>query len=74
MQELMCGTQRGIFVTTSTFDDRAKEKVRAAHHKIILLDGSSLVDLMFKFNVGVQVKQQYEVKQLDNDFFDAEQV
>lgn len=67
-------TQRGIFVTTSTFDDRAKEKVRAAHHKIILLDGSSLVDLMFKFNVGVQIKQQYEVKQLDNDFFDAEQV
>jgi restriction system protein len=67
-------TQRGIFVTTSSFDDRAKEKVRAAHHKIILLDGSALVDLMFKFNVGVQVKQQYEVKQLDNDFFDAEQM
>jgi restriction system protein len=67
-------TQRGIFVTTSTFDQKAKEKVKAAHHKIILLDGSALVDLMFKFNVGVQVKQQYEVKQLDNDFFEAEQI
>jgi len=67
-------TQRGIFVTTSSFDDKAKQKVRDAHHKIILLDGSLLVDLMFKFNVGVQVKQQYEVKQLDNDFFDAEQI
>jgi restriction system protein len=67
-------TQRGIFVTTSTFDQKAKDKVKAAHHKIILLDGSALVDLMFKFNVGVQVKQQYEVKQLDNDFFEAEQI
>ncbi|MDP2347047.1 MAG: restriction endonuclease [Gammaproteobacteria bacterium] len=67
-------TQRGIFVTTSTFDEKAKQKVRAAHHKIILLDGSSLADLMFKFNVGVQVQQKYEVKQLDNDFFDAEQI
>lgn len=67
-------TQRGIFVTTSAFDEKAKSKVKAAHHKIILLDGSALVDLMYRFNVGVQVKSSYEVKQMDNDFFEAEQV
>lgn len=67
-------TQRGIFVTTSAFDEKAKAKVKAAHHKIILLDGSALVDLMYRFNVGVQVKSSYEVKQMDNDFFEAEQV
>lgn len=36
------GTQRGIFVTTSTFYARACDKVRAACHKIILLDGGTL--------------------------------
>ena len=49
-------THKGIFVTTSTFDEKAKVKARDAHHKIILLDGSKLVDLMHKFNVGVQTK------------------
>ncbi|MBA3755702.1 MAG: restriction endonuclease [Nitrosomonas sp.] len=67
-------THKGIFVTTSTFDEKAKIKARDAHHKIILLDGSKLVDLMHKFNVGVQTKTIYEVKSLDNDFFDSEEI
>lgn len=67
-------THKGIFVTTSTFDEKAKVKARDAHHKIILLDGSKLVDLMHKFNVGVQTKSLYEVKVLDNDFFDSEEI
>lgn len=67
-------THKGIFVTTSTFDEKAKSKARDAHHKIILLDGSKLVDLMHKFNVGVQIKSTYEVKVLDNEFFDAEEI
>ncbi len=67
-------THKGIFVTTSTFDEKAKIKARDAHHKIILLDGSKLVDLMHHYNVGVQVKSTYEVKVIDNDFFDAETI
>lgn len=67
-------TRKGIFVTTSAFDDNAKTKSREAHHTIILIDGSKLVDLMHKFNVGVQVKSYYEVKVLDNDFFDTEEI
>ena len=67
-------THKGIFVTTSTFDEKAKSKARDAHHKIILLDGPKLVDLMHKFNVGVQTKNIYEVKILDNDFFDSEEI
>lgn len=67
-------THKGIFVTTSTFDEKAKVKAREAHHKIILVDGSKLVDLMHKFNVGVQTKSYYEVKVIDNDFFDPEEI
>lgn len=67
-------THKGIFATTSAFDEKAKAKARDAHHKIILLDGSKLVDLMHKFSVGVQTKSIYEVKIIDNDFFEAEEI
>lgn len=62
-------TQKGIFVTTSFFDTKAVEKAREAHHKIILIDGKQLTDLMYKFGVGVQVANTYEVKELDEDYF-----
>lgn len=65
-------TSKGVFITTSTFDDPAIKKAREAHHSIILIDGAKLVDLMHQYNVGVQVKTIYEVKELDNDFFEEE--
>lgn len=65
-------TRKGIFVTTSNFDENAQKKAREAHHKIILVNGTKLVELMHKFNIGVQVKSYYEVKVLDNDFFESE--
>lgn len=67
-------TRKGIFVTTSSFDEKAKNKAKDAHHTIILLDGSRLVDLMHKYNVGVQTKNIYEVKAVDSDFFDAGEI
>ena len=65
-------TSKGVFITTSTFDDSAIKKAREAHHSIILIDGPNLVDLMHQYNVGVQVKTTYEVKEIDNDFFEGE--
>lgn len=65
-------TNKGVFVTTSLFDKGAEEKAKNAHHKIILLDGNKLVDLMHEFNVGVQIKATYDVKQLDEDFFEEQ--
>lgn len=63
-------TRKGVFITTSTFDNSAIIKAKEAHHSIILIDGAKLVDLMHQYNVGVQVKTVYEVKELDNDFFE----
>ena len=65
-------TNKGVFVTTSEFDDKALEKARSAHHKIICIDGQKLVTLMHEFNVGIQVKTNYEIKQIDEDFFDEQ--
>lgn len=63
---------KGIFVTTSTFDERAIQKARDAGQKIIMIDGPALVDLMIDFGVGVQVKSTYEIKEIDEDFFEDE--
>lgn len=65
-------TQKGVFVTTSSFDSGAIKKAYDAHHTIILIDGTKLVDLMYQYNVGIQIKDTYEVKELDNDFFEVE--
>jgi restriction system protein len=63
-------TTNGVFVTTSSFDDGALEKAKQAHHKIILIDGQRLTDLMFEFGVGVQNRNIYELKEIDEDFFE----
>lgn len=64
-------TTKGVFVTTSDFDKGAIQKAHDAHHTIILIDGNKLVDLMHQYNVGVQIKSTYDVKMLDDDFFEA---
>lgn len=65
-------TNKGVFVTTSDFDDGAIKKAHDAHHTIILIDGKKLVDLMYQNNVGIQIKSTYEVKQLNTDFFEEQ--
>lgn len=65
-------TNKGVFVTTSDFDEKALVKARSAHHKIICIDGQKLVTLMHEFNVGIQVRTTYEIKQIDEDFFDEQ--
>jgi len=65
-------TERGVFVTTSTFDEGAIKKATGAKHKIILIDGDKLCDLMYQHGVGVHIKDTYHLKSIDNDFFDGE--
>jgi|SRR5690606_2979953 len=65
-------TSKGVFVTTSNFDKGAIEKAKFAHHNIILVDGDKLVSLMHEYNVGIQIKSTYEIKQLDEDFFEGQ--
>jgi len=46
------------------------KKAHEARHTIILIDGNELVDLMHQYGVGVQVRNTYEVKEIDEDFFE----
>ena len=62
-------TSKGVFVTTSSFAEKARVKAESAHHRIILIDGEQLADLMYEHEIGVQVRASYFVKELDEDFF-----
>jgi restriction system protein len=62
--------RKGIFITTSGFPQSAFEFVESIEHKIILIDGERLTDLMFEFNVGLSTNSVYEVKKIDSDYFD----
>lgn len=62
--------RKGIFITTSSFPKSAYEFVDSIEHKIILIDGARLTDLMFEFNVGLSTQSSYEVKRIDSDYFE----
>lgn len=65
--------RKGVFITTSFFDEKAKKKAASVQGKVIrLVDGEELTKLMIKHNLGVQIKTQIEIKKIDEDFFSEE--
>ncbi|WP_211881214.1 restriction endonuclease [Pseudarthrobacter albicanus] len=61
---------KGVFITTSRFSQGAKDYAANIPTRTILIDGKRLVKLMIEYRVGVQVKQSYNVVELDEDFFE----
>lgn len=59
----------GVFITTSTFSNGAREYANNVPTRIILIDGKRLTSLMIRYGVGVQVRETYEVVEIDEDFF-----
>ncbi|MEE1621642.1 restriction endonuclease [Zafaria sp. J156] len=64
------GASRGVFITTSTFTQNARNYADGIATRIVLIDGRRLVSLMMKYRVGVQVTQSYDVVDIDEDFFE----
>jgi restriction system protein len=63
---------KGVFITTSSYSQEAKEYAASSQYKVVLLDGYRLADLMIEHNLGVSVEAVYQVKKLDSDFFSDE--
>ena len=61
---------KGVFITTSSYSKEARNYVSGLHQKIVLIDGSELAKYMIEYNVGVSTKKVYEVKRIDNDYFE----
>jgi restriction system protein len=64
--------KKGIFITTSDFSKEAEDYASRIDSKIVLIDGETLWNLMIDFGIGVSTIATYEVKKLDNDYFDEE--
>jgi restriction system protein len=62
--------RKGIFITTSAFSREAEEYAQRIDSRIVLIDGARLAALMFDFDVGVNARGAYTVKQLDSDYFE----
>jgi restriction system protein len=64
------GASKGVFITTSSFSEPAKQFVaRSLQQRIVLVDGERLAELMIEHGLGVSTVATYEIKRIDSDFF-----
>ena len=64
------GANKGVFITTSKFSSEARAFKPKSDVKVILIDGEELCHYMIEYGVGVSIKQVYEVKRIDSDYFE----
>lgn len=65
---------KGVFITTSCFSKEAEEYTNVISSKIILITGEQLASLMVDHNVGVSPISKFELKRIDSDYFEGENV
>lgn len=64
--------QKGVFITTSTFTQTAREYVNLIGKSIVLVDGAELTDLMLDYGIGVTDVATYKVQRIDPTYFGEE--
>lgn len=65
---------KGVFITTSGFTREAAEYANIISTKIILIDGEQLATFMVDHNVGVSPVTNFEIKRIDSDYFEGEDI
>lgn len=64
------GAQKGLFITTASFSNEAREFAKKnLSSKIVLVDGNDLANLMIEYDIGVSTVETYRIKKVDSDFF-----
>lgn len=64
---------KGVFITTSSFSQGAKDYVKVLpFKKVILIDGNKLAKYMLEYNVGVNIKRNVLIKDVDFTYFEGE--
>src|SRR5690606_21616629 len=62
--------RKGVFITTSRFSRDAIDYVNMIENRVVLIDGMQLAELMIRYNLGVSVKESYQIKSIDSDYFE----
>lgn len=64
------GATRGVFITTSRFSADAVSYAKQVPMNIVLIDGDELGRLLIRYRVGVQIRQDIAIVEVDEDFFE----
>lgn len=64
-----CKATKGVFLTTAGFTKDATDFVSKVQSRVVLIDGQKLANLMIDYGIGVSTRMNYEIKQLDTDYF-----
>ena len=61
---------KGLFVTTSTFTQSARETADLLSKRIVLINGDALSRMMIRYGVGCRIEETLHIKKVDEDFFE----
>ena len=62
---------RSNFITTSDFSKGAREAaMNDSTTNIVLINGDQLSDLMIEYGVGVNTKEEFSLKEIDEEYFE----
>jgi len=61
--------KKGIFITTSTFSKDAYGYAQNLDVAVILIDGKKLAEYMIENELGITLKQNYKIFNIDSDYF-----
>jgi restriction system protein len=62
---------KGILVATGRFSEAAQDFVTQLSRHLVLIDGEALGQLMIRHNIGVKIKESYQFKRVDLDYFNS---
>lgn len=63
-------TSRGVFVTTGRFSAGARQFADGVAMRLVLIDGAELTRLMVRYSVGASIRETFDLKQIDEEFFE----
>jgi restriction system protein len=61
---------KGAFLTTSSFTQQAVKYLDSVNQRVVLIDGLGVAGLMFEHGVGVRTRHSYDVKAVDESYFE----
>lgn len=64
------GGTRGVFITTSTYSNEAREYTKQVPNSLVLIDGKELASLMIEYEIGVSIQRTIKIARLDSDYFE----
>ena len=67
------GAVKGVFVTTSSFAQGARNYAERSPKRLILIDGEELTRLLVRYGVAVRTFRTVELKKIDLDYFNTEE-